>query len=211
MPRDYNKLLILAYEIEGLLTLQAQRGDNAVAAIDELINVKIADLVSQFSPRTEADTSVASDEDDTRVASDQEETATSALDEEEMMAEQPAPSQPMADQEDEDPVETPTVNAEIKEPVKAAEFPETEATLTLDEKLARQRAKDLSRAFTLNDKFRFRRELFRGSQEELDDAINVISQMTTVAEAEEYMYDDLCMDPENDDVKAFMDIIVKHF
>ena len=101
---------------------------------------------------------------------------------------------------------------EIKETVKPAESAtEAEPALTLEEKLARQRAKDLSRAFTLNDKFRFRRELFRGSQEELDDAINVISQMTTVAEAEEYVYDDLCLDPANEDVKAFMDIIVKHF
>ncbi|WP_438589115.1 hypothetical protein [Duncaniella dubosii] len=32
-----------------------------------------------------------------------------------------------------------------------------ETQLTLDEKLARERAADISKAFTLNDRFRFRR------------------------------------------------------
>lgn len=220
MSRDYNKLLTLAYEIEGLLTLQAQRGDNAVVAVDELLAGKIAELASHFSPLTKATPTVAP-------SGDKEEIAASALREEEMMAEQPVPSQPEVaptvvqpvvetpvevKETEERPVETPAVTVEIKETVKATEAAtEAEPALTLEEKLARQRAKDLSRAFTLNDKFRFRRELFRGSQEELDDAINVISQMTTVAEAEEYVYDDLCLDPANEDVKAFMDIIVKHF
>lgn len=220
MSRDYNKLLTLAYEIEGLLTLQAQRGDNAVVAVDELLAGKIAELASHFSPLTEATPTVAP-------SGDKEEIAASALREEEMMAEQPVPSQPEVapvvvqpvvetpvevKETEERPEETPAVTVEIKETVKPAEAAtEVEPALTLEEKLARQRAKDLSRAFTLNDKFRFRRELFRGSQEELDDAINVISQMTTVAEAEEYVYDDLCLDPANEDVKAFMDIIVKHF
>lgn len=207
MSRDYNKLLTLAYEIEGLLTLQAQRGDNAVAAVDELLAGKIAELGSYFNHKAEAKSPVATVD---------EEIAASTLREEKMMAEQPVPSQPvsepMAKMPEEKPVETPVVTVEVKETVKPAECTEmTEPALTLEEKLARQRAKDLSRAFTLNDKFRFRRELFRDSQEELDDAINVISQMTTVAEAEEYIYDDLCLDPENEDVKAFMDIIVKHF
>ena len=220
MSRDYNKLLTLAYEIEGLLTLQAQRGDNAVVAVDELLAGKIAELASHFSPLTEATPTVAP-------SGDKAEIAASALREEEMMAEQPVPSlpevapvvvQPVVEtpvevkETEERPEETPAVTVEIKETVKPAESAtEAEPALTLEEKLARQRAKDLSRAFTLNDKFRFRRELFRGSQEELDDAINVISQMTTVAEAEEYVYDDLCLDPANEDVKAFMDIIVKHF
>ena len=84
-------------------------------------------------------------------------------------------------------------------------------SITLDEKLARERAQDIFKAFTLNDKFRFRRELFRDSQEEFDDALNIISQMSTIGEAEEYIYDDLCWDPENEDVKAFMDIVTKHF
>lgn len=207
MSRDYNKLLTLAYEIEGLLTLQAQRGDNAVVAVDELLAGKIAELGSYFNPTAEAESPVATEA---------EEIAASTLREEKMMAEQPVPSQPapepVAEKPEEKPVETPAVTVEIKETVKPAECAEmTEPALTLEEKLARQRAKDLSRAFTLNDKFRFRRELFRDSQEELDDAINVISQMTTVAEAEEYIYDDLCLDPENEDVKAFMDIIIKHF
>ena len=75
----------------------------------------------------------------------------------------------------------------------------------------RQKDQEDRRMFTLNDKFRFRRELFRDSQEEFDDALRVISGMSDVSEAEEYVYDDLCLDPDNEDVKAFMDVIIKHF
>lgn len=206
MKHNYSELVKLAYEIEGLLTLQAQRGENAVAMVDEMLAEKIAVLGRSFQE----------EEDD--------EIAESALEEEEMMAEQPAPAHtPESAHTPEpapEPVPTPAYeHAPERQPVTEPEpkiveinaEEEEETTLTLDEKLARQRAKNLFTAFTLNDKFRFRRELFRNSQEEFDDALNVISQMSTVEEAEEYVYDDLCLDPESDDVKAFMDIIIKHF
>ncbi len=35
--------------------------------------------------------------------------------------------------------------------------------------------------------------------------------MSSITEAEEYIYDDLCWDPDNEDVKAFMDVVAKHF
>ena len=95
--------------------------------------------------------------------------------------------------------ESPVVNESIETPQ------------SLEEKLARERARDIFRAFTLNDKFRFRRELFRNSQDEFDETLNVISQMSSITEAEEYIYDDLCWDPDNEDVKAFMDVVAKHF
>ncbi len=206
MKHNYSELVKLAYEIEGLLTLQAQRGENAVAMVDEMLAEKIAVLSRSF--QEEAD----------------DEIAESALEEEEMMAEQPAPAntpEPAHTPEPApEPVPTPAYeHAPERQPVTEPEpkiveiyaEEEEETPLTLDEKLARQRAKNLFTAFTLNDKFRFRRELFRNSQEEFDDALNVISQMSTVEEAEEYVYDDLCLDPESDDVKAFMDIIIKHF
>ncbi|MDE6116113.1 MAG: hypothetical protein K2G33_01225, partial [Duncaniella sp.] len=75
----------------------------------------------------------------------------------------------------------------------------------------RERAKDIFKAFTLNDKFRFRREVFRNSQDEFDETLDVISQMNTFDEAEEYFYNDLCWDADNEDVKEFMDTVRKHF
>lgn len=222
MPRNYTELLNIAYEIEGLLSLQAQRTDNPVVAVDDLLASKIAFLSQAFPASAPAETTaptpvapVAADataateaitpteateasataataiapaavSETVSEAENAEAIADSALAEEKMMATQPVP-------------ETPVVNDTIGTP------------LSLEEKLARERARDIFRAFTLNDKFRFRRELFRNSQEEFDEALEVIAQMSTIDEAGEYIYNDLCLDPGNEDVKAFMDLLAKHF
>ena len=84
-------------------------------------------------------------------------------------------------------------------------------SIRLDEKLARDSARDLRRAFTLNDRFRFRRELFGNSENRLVEAIDIIDAMNSLDEAEEYFYGDLGWDRESDDVKDFMTIVANHF
>lgn len=88
---------------------------------------------------------------------------------------------------------------------------ETYGTITIEEKLARQNSRDLKQAFTINDRYRFRRELFGNSDTEFIDMINLVSAMTSLAEAEEYFYGDLEWDQENEEVKDFMDIIALYF
>lgn len=66
---------------------------------------------------------------------------------------------------------------------------------------------EFSKVFTLNDKFRFRRELFGNSEYEFNDAVNLVGAMQSPTEAEEYFYDQLGWDPENEEVKAFMHIV----
>lgn len=83
--------------------------------------------------------------------------------------------------------------------------------LRLDEKLQRSRSKDLKSAFSLNDTFRFRRELFGNSAAEMTDAIHMVEAMHSFDEAEDYFYGDLGWDRESDDVKDFMAIIKNHF
>ena len=51
MSHDYNSLLRLAYEIEGLLLLQQRRGADAEVAIDEMLADKIAQLAGDFPVR----------------------------------------------------------------------------------------------------------------------------------------------------------------
>lgn len=210
MSRNYNDLLRLTYEIEGLLLLQSQRAEgDTVPAVDSLIAEKTALLAKAFS--ISADTPSPEKEQATYPAtesSDSEATAASALAEEEMMATEPVaaiPAEPDAHMP-----APPTIEATAApEPQVINESIETPQSL--EEKLARERARDIFRAFTLNDKFRFRRELFRNSQDEFDETLNVISQMSSITEAEEYIFDDLCWDPDNEDVKAFMDVVAKHF
>lgn len=84
-------------------------------------------------------------------------------------------------------------------------------SLRLDEVLSRHRSKDLKSAFSLNDMFRFRRELFGNSAAEMTDAIHLVEAMSGYEEAEDYFYGDLEWDKDSDEVKEFMDIIKKHF
>lgn len=200
MSRNYNDLLRLTYEIEGLLLLQSQRADgDTVPAVDNMIAEKTALLAKAFPlcPETLATEEEPAEECPAADSNDSEATAASALAEEEMMATEPVAATPAV--EATAAPEPPVVNESIETPQ------------SLEEKLARERARDIFRAFTLNDKFRFRRELFRNSQDEFDETLNVISQMSSITEAEEYIYDDLCWDPDNEDVKAFMDVVAKHF
>lgn len=65
--------------------------------------------------------------------------------------------------------------------------------------------------FTLNDKFRFRRELFGNSDIDMNEALDVVNAMSSREEVEDYFYNDMCWDPANDDVKDFMRIVTAKF
>ncbi len=110
--------------------------------------------------------------------------------------------------------ETEDVEAEdnIEEETEANEKTSDDSgPLRLDEKLQRSRSKDLKSAFSLNDTFRFRRELFGNSAAEMTDALHMVEAMHSFDEAEDYFYGDLGWDRESDDVKEFMAIIKNHF
>ncbi len=70
---------------------------------------------------------------------------------------------------------------------------------------------ELRKAFTLNDKFLFRREIFNGNEQEFNDTINLIESMSSLSEAQEYLFEDLQLDRENDAVNEFMGIITNYF
>ncbi|MDE7407302.1 MAG: hypothetical protein K2M76_02680, partial [Muribaculaceae bacterium] len=60
---------------------------------------------------------------------------------------------------------------------------------------------ELRRLFTLNDKYRFRRELFGNDNAAMTDTVNMLEAMTSLAEAEDYLYNDMGWDAESDEVK----------
>ncbi len=95
-----------------------------------------------------------------------------------------------------------------------AEYPtdgDEEEQVTVDDLLQRNMSRDLKRAFTINDRFRYRRELFGNSDVEMNDAISLVEAMQSYAEAEEYFYDMLNWDRESPEVADFMAIIRNHF
>ncbi len=106
-----------------------------------------------------------------------------------------------------------TEPAAAEAPVPAAADAAETATqaVAVDELVARHECRDLRQAFTLNDKFLFRRELFGGSDQELSDTIDLLTAMHSLDEAREYLLDDLQWNPDNDVVKDFLDIVTNHF
>ncbi|MDD2961570.1 MAG: hypothetical protein PHR45_05760 [Muribaculaceae bacterium] len=83
--------------------------------------------------------------------------------------------------------------------------------IRLDEILQRELSKNLKKAFTLNDRFRYRRELFENSDVQMTNTLNLVETMDSFSEAEDYFYNDLEWDKESSEVKDFMEIIKKHF
>lgn len=227
MITDYDRLLRLTLELEGILTLRVNRRDTIdatnAARLDEMIDHLLAELGNSRPAK---------------VTEEKEELSTEKPETEQSeKLEQSKPSEPsktieipeLSDNSDNsdnsndsessdnsDPSDNSLIaEAAIEEEAADADTPSTigelSPSMSLNDRLAREKAADLSGAFSLNDRFRFRRELFRGSQQEMDEAIEALSQMSTAEEAREYIYDDLCLDPADDNVKAFMEIITNHF
>ena len=65
----------------------------------------------------------------------------------------------------------------------------------------------LLKAFTLNDKFRFRPELFNGDDDDFADTLSLLAHMPSYAEAADYLTNDLLWDTRNPNVEDFLAIL----
>lgn len=61
--------------------------------------------------------------------------------------------------------------------------------------------------FTINDRFRFRRDLFEGNDEDFTETLNLLADMDSYDEAEDYLVNDLMWDPEDPAVADFLKIL----
>ena len=84
-------------------------------------------------------------------------------------------------------------------------------SVRVDEKLQRTISKNFRHAFSINDRFRFRRELFSNSDAEMNDALDMVESMHSLDEAEDYFYGDLGWDKDVEEVADFMEIVRRHF
>ncbi len=184
---NYEQMLALCYELEGLLALSLERKETTPDMVVGMITEKAKRLSAMASMSPVESVSADSDA-EKEAAAVQYEQAEDAC-----MTCQPEPEPVAAAQ----PVNKP-------EPVaKPAPMPVAEPK--------RAEVKEQAFAFTLNDKFRFRRELFGGSDADFADALQVAEAMTSREEVEDYFFNDLCWNPANEDVVAFMDIITARF
>lgn len=238
MKTDIRKMIAEAYELEGLLLLADNRGADTPEYVFTAIGEKL-DRLQMLLGEREGDEGEETQEDACMVENDvadagseepepepeedvAEVTAEQVADgeydnEQEPMVELVLDDEPTAEPDAETPNvadETEAVEAEdnIEEETEANEKASDDSEpLRLDEKLQRSRSKDLKSAFSLNDTFRFRRELFGNSAAEMTDALHMVEAMHSFDEAEDYFYGDLGWDRESDDVKEFMAIIKNHF
>lgn len=88
---------------------------------------------------------------------------------------------------------------------------ETEPATTLGDMISVHRAKELRKALSLNDRFRFRRELFGNSDINMNDTLNLIDTMKDLAEAREYLLQDLGWSADDIVVQEFLTLVERHF
>lgn len=181
MTHDNVQALDLCFEIEGLIALIIKREDDVPENVHTLLARKISELSNIYGLSPEG----------IRESEQAEDIAQNAEFEQSEDADVPVEE---AEAEPEPEIEAePTTETKASE---AAPEPEPEKA---------------SIALTLNDKFRFKRELFGNNAAELSDALDVVNAVSSKAELEDYFYNDLCWDPENPDVKDFMEIASARF
>ncbi|MBO7317114.1 MAG: hypothetical protein J6U43_00125 [Bacteroidales bacterium] len=118
------------------------------------------------------------------------------------------------DEDDDD--ERDDVNESPEEEVAMDEFynrgePFDNDTITVGELMSVRQAKELRKAFSLNDRFRFRRELFGNNDVNMNETLNLIDAMSDYNEAVEYLVQDLGWSLDEPVVQEFLQLIERHF
>ena len=218
MDTAISKFLSHVYELEGLLLVADKHGSDTPAVVFERIR-EHARLLHEMASLLEAPKPQ-----EQQPAEQQEPTFVAEKIVEETAIEPPV-FNPHADEIDND-LDTPAPSPD-DEPREVFTFDmptqdldtaavtvadaATPAAMRVDEKLQRSMSKDLRRAFSVNDRFRFRRELFGNSEAEFVDAINMVESMQSYSEATDYFLNDLGWDEDVPEVAEFLGIVRHHF
>ena len=197
MNTTLNRLIRLNVELEGALRVAAGRpSPEALEAARE----KFDEMTALFATLAPASATDQHDEEQTQLKYDE------ALNGEDSPMDEPTDGQSV-----ETDAEAEAVPAATSAPAPEAqrETPAQESRpIAVDERMLKS---DLRKSFTLNDKFRFRRELFGGDDAEFSDTLDLLATMHSLSEAEEYIYDDLQWSREDENVAEFMDIVANFF
>lgn len=211
-----DKLISLNIQMEGVLRVLKERqspeaADTFYALVDSfnaLLNVEPKQPESQPEP-------VAKDFD--VVAEEEEIDTPETIQQEDEVAEEEPEAEPEVEAEPEEEAaesapDEPTAPHPVHfVPQETSHMPTIQSELRVDEMIMRRDARELRKAFTLNDKFRFRRELFGNNDVQFAETLNMLEAMNSMEEANLYLTDDLGWDPENEHVKDFIAIVENHF
>lgn len=83
--------------------------------------------------------------------------------------------------------------------------------VSLNEILEKQSLSDFRKAFSLNDRFRFRRELFGGDEARMNKAISDLNEIHSYEESVTYLNNELKWNVEDAAVTDFMKLLEKRF
>lgn len=207
---DIKRIKDSVYELEGLLEL-ADRRPGKLDALLPLIEARVESIMEMFNELKSGGN-----------GSPEKETA----------EEEPAPAEPVAVAEtvaaddtevvvdstaavDLIPEEAPEDDAEelyVIDDAESTDGPAPEELKPAVPAVSSPSAANAKRpVFCLNDRFRFRRVLFGGSDAEFNRVLDRVASMSGMEEAEDYVYGTLGLDPDSDDTADFLETIRTYF
>lgn len=135
-----------------------------------------------------------------------------------VMQKEPEPiiEEPVQKEEVKSPPE-PVREEPVKEPVqKTAEAPQpapvmAKSNVSLNDLLEKKNLSDFRKAFSLNDRFRFRRDLFHGNEEQMNQVISDLNQIDSLDEALRFIDKNLSWDMNNETVADFIKLLEKRY
>lgn len=213
---DIRALLGLTFEIEGLLMLTERRAEMTPAEVSQMLIDKCARLMDGISSLTAPSESSASSvpaeepvvpaqvaqaetvEDEIRT--EDNEIAEAAVFEETSDADMtPQTEDEIAEEEITETVEE--VSAAISAPAPAP------AAASYSEQPAAPAKPSKTISLTLNDRFRFRRTLFGGSDAMMNETVAALSAITNPADITDFITNDLCWNIDDPEVADFLAIV----
>lgn len=99
-------------------------------------------------------------------------------------------------------------------PVKQEAMPpikKEESTAPAPKVEIKKEPRDITAAFSINDRFLFQRELFDGNAQQFNDAISAIQRLNNIDQVQLFVTDVLQLDSSNDIVKEFVRLISLSF
>lgn len=129
---------------------------------------------------------------------------------------EPIIEEPVQKDELKSPVE-PVREEPVKELVqKTAEAPQSapvmaKGNVSLNDLLEKKNLSDFRKAFSLNDRFRFRRDLFHGNEEQMNQVISDLNQIDSLDEALRFIDKNLSWDMNNETVTDFIKLLEKRY
>lgn len=142
----------------------------------------------------------------------------------------PSAAAPMPEKAEQSKDKTREVLPVKEEPLAAAPEPKPEETVTedmrqqeqagissehaglfLNDLLEKKNLSDFRKAFSLNDRFRFRRELFGGDESRMSKAINDLNALSSFEDSVAYLNEELKWNMEDEAVADFIKLLEKRF